>query len=214
MDLMLSMNSVSNRGKIVFRLVKNSRSSEYPEGNSRLAWKRLNSKFASKTSATLLMWKKKFENSRLQDPEDDPDDWISELEGYLMEIDTIDASSAISEKDLMVHVLNNLPKEYDMILDGLENRLDKTGDEGLTIEVIREKLSGRFERIKKMIKEDDKREYIARMRRHYWPWEHSPTSLRGLATVAESMVTRVQTVQKRPTSLLRDNAGFVEIKGT
>ena len=55
MDLMLSMNSVSNRGKIVFRLVKNSRPSEYLEGNSRLAWKRLNSEFASKTMATLLM---------------------------------------------------------------------------------------------------------------------------------------------------------------
>ena len=29
----------------------------------------------------------------------------------------------VSDKDFMIHVLDNLPEEYDMILDGLENGL-------------------------------------------------------------------------------------------
>ena len=157
-DLMLSMNSDSSRGRVAFRLVKNCKSSEYPEGNSRLAWRRLNAKFASKTTTSLLGLKKRYENSSLQDPQDDPDDQISKLEGYMTEIETIDASSAISEKDLMLHVMNNLPKEYEVILDGLESRIDKSGAEKLTIEVIREKLNGRYERIKKSVKADDRTE--------------------------------------------------------
>ena len=48
----------------------------------------------------------------------------------------------------MIHILNNLPKEYDVIFDGLENRLTSDGDDTLIIEVMREKMSNRYEKIK------------------------------------------------------------------
>ena len=41
MDLILSIDHKSSRGKIAFRLVKNCKSSEYPEGNCKLGWDRL-----------------------------------------------------------------------------------------------------------------------------------------------------------------------------
>ena len=41
----------------------------------------------------------------------------------------------------MVHVLNNFPEKYDVILDGLEHCLMATVDDALVIEVIREKLN-------------------------------------------------------------------------
>ena len=47
----------------------------------------------------------------------------------------------------MFHVLNNLPKEYDVFFDGLENRLMATGDNALTIDSIREKLNHRYKKI-------------------------------------------------------------------
>ena len=34
----------------------------------------------------------------------------------------------------MIHVLNNLPKEYDVILNGLKNHLTATGDNALMID--------------------------------------------------------------------------------
>ena len=53
----------------------------------------------------------------------DPDEWISELEGLRTEIEEINSSSAVSDYDFMVKILNNLPSEYDVILDGLESAL-------------------------------------------------------------------------------------------
>lgn len=145
-DLILSINHKSTPGKVAFRLVKNSKSVEYPEGNCRDAWNRLVAKYSPKTTSSLLKMKKKFENSKLEDGKD-PEEWISYLEGIRAEIEAIDNTAAISEKDFMVHVINNLPKDYDVIYDGLEAKLSQTGDEALTIEKMRDKINDRFERI-------------------------------------------------------------------
>ena len=48
----------------------------------------------------------------------------------------------------MIHVLNNLPKEYDVILDGLGNCLMTTGENALTIDLIHEKLNHRYKNSK------------------------------------------------------------------
>jgi len=149
MDLVLSMNTTTARGKVAFRIVRNCKTSQYLDGNVKTAWDRLTQKYAPRTTTSLLNLKKKFENSVLKSSQYDPDEWISKLEGYVTDIETIDASSSISEKELMVHIINNLPKEYDVVLDGLENRLDATGATALTLEEIREKLCHRYERIKK-----------------------------------------------------------------
>ena len=42
----------------------------------------------------------------------------------------------LSDKDFMIHVLNNLPEDYNVILDGLENCLMETEDNALTIQKI------------------------------------------------------------------------------
>ena len=62
----------------------------------------------------------------------------------------------ISDEDFMMHILNNLPKEQDVILDGLENRLTTTGDNSLTIDSIRGRLNHRYEKIKS--KKEEKNE--------------------------------------------------------
>ena len=33
----------------------------------------------------------------------------------------------VADKDIMIHVLNNMPKDYDVILNGFENHLTATG---------------------------------------------------------------------------------------
>ena len=139
-ELILSIDHKLRHGKVAFRLVKNSKSGDYPEGNCKVAWDRLVAKYAPKSLPSLLKYKKKFENSKLDSARTDPEDWISELEGLMVEIESIDISAAISDRDLMVKILNNLPAEYDVILDGLETRLNKSGDEALTLEETREKL--------------------------------------------------------------------------
>ena len=156
MDLILSINTNTNRGKIAFRLVKNCKTSEYPEGNCKMAWDRLVAKFAPRSTPSLLKLQKEYENSKLESSTRDPEDWISELEGLRIDIELIESSSAISERNFMVKILNNLPSEYDVILDGLENRLAlKPDDENaLTVDGIREKVNNRYERIRKNAKID------------------------------------------------------------
>ena len=51
-ELILSMGHTTSKGKIAFSLVKNSKSSEYPEGNCKIAWDRLVAKYAP--HATLI----------------------------------------------------------------------------------------------------------------------------------------------------------------
>ena len=147
-DLILSIDHKTSYGKVAFRLVKNSKSKDYPEGNCKIAGDRLQAKYASKSFPSLLKHRKNFENSKLESVDEDPDEWFSKLEWLVVEIESIDANSAISDRDLIVKILNNLPSEYDVILCGLETRLKKTGDDTLTLDEVRENLGTRYERIK------------------------------------------------------------------
>ena len=61
----------------------------------------------------------------------------------------------VSDKDFMIHILNNLPKEYHVILDGLENHLTATRDNALTIDLICKKLNHRYKKI--IAKKEEKR---------------------------------------------------------
>ena len=54
----------------------------------------------------------------------------------------------VSDEDFMIHVLNNLSDEYDVILDGLKNCLTLIGDDALTIDLIHEKLNHGYKKIK------------------------------------------------------------------
>ena len=54
----------------------------------------------------------------------------------------------VSDKDFVIHILNNLPEEYNVILDGLENCPMATGGNDLTIDSINEKVNHRCEIIK------------------------------------------------------------------
>lgn len=148
-DIILSIDHTTKEGKVAFSLVKNCKTAEFPEGNCKLAWDRLESKYAPKTVPSLLKLKKKFANSKLETKDQNPDEWISELESIRNEIDKINLSTQMSDQDFMIHVLNNLPAEYDVVLDGMENRLllADSNPSKLTIEDIRAKVNNRFERI-------------------------------------------------------------------
>ena len=85
--------------------------------------------------------RKKYENSLLGNATKDPDNWISSTEGTIDEIELIDATMATSDKDFLIHILNNLPKEYNVVLNGLESILDETDDKALTLEMVHKKMS-------------------------------------------------------------------------
>ena len=67
---------------------------------------------------------------------------------------------SITDKDFMVHVLKNFPKRYDIILNGLEDHLMASGDNVLTIDIIREKLNHWYEKIKTKMKKKEKKKSL------------------------------------------------------
>ena len=166
-ELVLCMDHTTDLGRVAFSLVKNSKSANYPEGNCKIAWDRLMAKYAPKTAPSLLKLKKKFANSRLVDLEKNPDEWITELEGFRTDMEDIHIATTMSDLDFLIHVLNNLPDEYDVVLDGMEERLmlKDSDPKKLTIGDMRDKLNNRFERLKERSKEknghDDATHYEA-----------------------------------------------------
>ena len=57
-DVILSINHTTKQGKVASSLVKNCKTSDYPEGNCKLAWDRLEAKYAPKTAPSMLKLKK------------------------------------------------------------------------------------------------------------------------------------------------------------
>ena len=60
----------------------------------------------------------------------------------------------IEEEDAMIHILNNLPVEYENTVEVMERRLDDTMDP-LTIDIIRDELSLKYEKIKRTLGIDE-----------------------------------------------------------
>ena len=106
----------------------------------------------------MLKFKSEFHNSKLRSIEKDADEWIANFEELQTQMSEFGLKSNITNKDFMNHVLNNLPEEYDVILDRLENHLTSSMDDALTIEVFCEKLNHQHEKMKSKNEEKRKKE--------------------------------------------------------
>ena len=67
----------------------------------------------------------------------------------------------------MIHIINNLPEKYVIILDGLKNYLTSSGDDTVAKVVIREKLNHIYVKIK------NKNEEKKKEKRPWLPLGHS-----------------------------------------
>ena len=60
--------------------------------------------------------KSKFHNSMLETIKKDQYEWISNLKALRIQMKEFILEGNITEEDFMIYILNNLPKEYDVIL--------------------------------------------------------------------------------------------------
>jgi hypothetical protein len=72
-----------------------------------MAWIELENKFEPSTKSALISLKREFSQSCLEDPNQDPDKWLQELEALRRRM--INLGHVITDGDLILHVLNNLP---------------------------------------------------------------------------------------------------------
>jgi gag-polypeptide of LTR copia-type len=80
----------------------------------------------------------------LEDSGKDTDQWIQELEIMKRKLEIL--GNKMSEMDLIIHILHNLPDEYETTIEILETESEM--DEA-TLERVKEKLRSRYEKINK-----------------------------------------------------------------
>jgi hypothetical protein len=151
-ELILSVEGDTKYGRVAFQLIKNCKSKDYEDGNAAQAWKRLSEKFSPKNAPDLLSLKYKFNSSKLVNKKKDPDIWLTDLED--MQAQLMNMGCNISDDELMMQVLNNLPYAYDIEVSMMQDRLGKEKD-GLTIEEVRQSLNARYKKLQMRWKESN-----------------------------------------------------------
>ena len=142
-DLILSMDTDKSGGKVAFNIVKRSKTREYPDGNAAVAWQGLKRKYAPNTAPSLSKLHKQFYGAKLK-KKVDPDIFITYLEDVRGRME--DMGSQMTDDQFMMHILNNLTKDYEMQVLKLEDRIGSSTN-GLEIEDLRDELSLRYERM-------------------------------------------------------------------
>ena len=145
-DLLLLIDGEQASGRVAFNIVRGAKTSELTDGDAALAWKRLSDKYEPKSAPSRLALKNEFNTKVLKNVNSDPDVWLTELEDLRMRL--IAAGSKMDDEELLEHVLNSLPKEYEIVVSKLEDRLGATTDP-LTIEDVRSALNLKYQRLTK-----------------------------------------------------------------
>ncbi len=102
----------------------------------------------------------------LADATEDPDNWITELEYMRTEMNkvTISGKSDITDVDIIIHILSNLPEDYKVQVNKLEEKLQDTSVR-ISIEDICSKLSSRYARIQKNEESREEEKALASFRK-------------------------------------------------
>jgi len=133
-------------GETSFNIVDEAYSDRLPKGDARMAWEKLERKFMPDTSAHKVKLKGRFTQNVLKHWKKDPDDWFTSLE--TMRTRLYKMNHSISDEDLMIHIVHNLPKEYDDCIMEWERRIGNPRDP-LTVDDLRDELGLKYDMILK-----------------------------------------------------------------
>jgi gag-polypeptide of LTR copia-type len=147
-DLILSMDTTTEAGKMALKLVMGTKTDkELPGGSLRVAYLRLKNKYEPSTEPQLVLLNKKF-HSTVMKANQDPDIFITELEAMKTKLN--DLGHKMDDKGLILHILNNLSPDYSTEVRFLEQRMQtlKEVNKELTIEDVRDQLTIQYIRLK------------------------------------------------------------------
>ena len=153
-DLLLSCEE-----EVSFGAVDEAITTSFPDGDAHQAWTNLKARYESDTPATKILLKKEFSGSALEDANTDPDEWIADLERIRQRLKTL--KSEITDEDLIIHILNNLPEEYENMVEAMEIELEDRSNP-LKLKTVRERLRSKFQRLKKRNDIEDDKALIVR----------------------------------------------------
>ena len=139
---------------ITFGIIDESISADFPDGDARLAWKNLQDKFEPNTGAAKVQLKQEFHQLKLSSVEEDPDVWLTQLELKRRRLKTLGAT--IEDDDLILHILNCLPQEYETVMELCEDDLSRGN---INLGTVKERIRARYARLQKV--SEDSEEAVA-----------------------------------------------------
>jgi gag-polypeptide of LTR copia-type len=123
--------------KIPLNNVKGCKSKDHSDGNAAIAWDKLKNKYKPMSALSMVKLNKQFREPALKKGED-PEVWITQLEDICVRLKAM--GSGISERQFMIHVLNNLTSVYDLQVALLERKIGDV-EQALTVSEITPGLS-------------------------------------------------------------------------
>jgi hypothetical protein len=134
---------LSCQDDVCFNIIDNAKSVKFSEGDVYLACNMLEQRFEPKTSSRFVSLRKEFNLCALKNVNQDPDKWINELELLKRKLEAM--NHQMTELDMIIHILNNLPHEYENVIESLET--DLNDDIFVDLEKVRAKLRAKYLRI-------------------------------------------------------------------
>ena len=82
----------------------------------------MKTKHEPSNTLSLIAVKKEFALCALTDSSQDPDVWLHDLERKRQILGTM--GHQVSDVDLIIHIINNLPEDYKNLIENLESKID------------------------------------------------------------------------------------------
>jgi gag-polypeptide of LTR copia-type len=110
-------------GRVAFDIVLGTKCPEFPNGNARIAMKRLKQKYAPTTAFALSTIYKKYVASKLRKGHD-LDVFITYLQDHHMSM--AEMNQVVDDKAFVLHILANLGDDYELVQFHLDHRMFST----------------------------------------------------------------------------------------
>jgi len=129
---------------ISFEAVSSACTDDLPDGDAALAWSKLESIYAKKSTTKKAELKTEFFASKPKTATSDPDAWFTKMELIKAKL-KLDYGYVIEEEDYIEHILNSLPADYDATIESCNKDLNTIGF--LELEEVKEQIRARHSRI-------------------------------------------------------------------
>ena len=139
---------------VAFSAVNEAKTTENPEGDAAKAWSNLKDRFAPQTKSSEMELRREYADLRLTDVGKNPDEFFSEIEHVRQRLASLDKAVILSDSEVMMHILDSLPQDYDYVVTMMEAKLDDTG---MSLNYLRAGLRSHYKKIHKRngVKKDD-----------------------------------------------------------
>ena len=154
--IVLAIDGKSTSGKNSFHLVNQTKTTDLPDGDLKLAWNNLKAKYSATTTTGYIAKYRKFMDTELGKGKD-PDNYITRVETLMSEAKaiTIKGKSKISDVDTVLKLMTGAKDTmYNITVNEIQNELEEDATK-VSVDHLRKKFCTAYDRNKEQEKHRD-----------------------------------------------------------